>query len=294
MKTSKVLVTGATRGIGALLVPVLRARGLRVRAMVRTQGKEKTLPEGVEFVFADLRDPRTITAALRGVDAVFLNSPSSPDAADLQIRFADLAMRAGVSQLVLLSQYAARTNSPVRSLRWHAAVEAHVRTLGLEHTVLRPTLFMQGLLLFSGAIRANGVFAAPIGDAPVSAIDTRDIAEVAALVLAEPGHSGRTYSLTGPRAVTHHEIARALAVATGRQITFAGLSGAAFAASLRGILPDWQAAGLVEDYAHYARGEAAQVHLDIADLLGRPARDLTDFARDFAGAFTPPRVPNHA
>ncbi|RSN30627.1 NAD(P)-dependent oxidoreductase [Amycolatopsis sp. WAC 01416] len=293
MKTSKVLVTGATRGIGALVVPALRARGLRVRAMVRTPGREKTLPEGVEFAFADLRDPKSVAAALHGVDGVFLNSPSTPDAVDLQIRFADLAMRAGVSQLVLLSQYEARTNSRARFLRWHAAVEAHVRTLGLEHTVLRPNLFMQGLLRFSSAIRANGAFAASIGAAPVSLVDTRDIADVAALVFAEPGHSGRTYSLTGPQAVTHGEIAGALSVATGRPVTFTDLSVTAFAASLRGVMPDWQAAGLAEDYAHYARGEAARVHPDVADLIGRPARDLAGFAQDFAGAFTPPRVPNH-
>ncbi|WP_434440106.1 NmrA family NAD(P)-binding protein [Lentzea sp. E54] len=289
MTTPTVLVTGATRGIGALLVPALQARGLSVRAMVRTPGKEATLPEGVGFVFADLRDPKSIAAALHGVDAVFLNSPSTPDAADLQIRFADLAVRAGVSRLALLSQYAAKTNSPVRFLRWHAAVEEHVRALGTEHIVLRPNLFLQGILAFAGMIGASGTFGAPIGGAAVSAIDTRDVADAAAAVLAESGHGGRTYTLTGPRAVTHHEIAHALSRATGRTITFTDVPGPAFAASLRGILPEWQADGLVEDYAHYARGEAATVHSDVAILTGRPARDLADFAHDHASAFLPSR-----
>jgi uncharacterized protein YbjT (DUF2867 family) len=283
MNTPTVLVTGATGTVGSSLVPALQARGVAVRAMTRTPDHAIT---GVENVVADLRDPESVAAALKGADAVFLNSPSAPDAAKLQIRFADLALRAGVHRLVLLSQYAARADSPVRFLRWHAEVEAHVQTLGLGHTVLRPNLYLQGVLAFTGSIADQGWFGAPIGDAAVSAIDTRDIAEAAAAVLTGPGHTGRSYTLTGPLAVTHDQIARALSTATGRDITFSDMPAAQFAAALSGHIPQWQLDGLVEDYAHYARGEAADVHTSVTDLTGRPARDLTDFARDHAAAFT--------
>lgn len=282
MNTPTILVTGATGTVGTALVPALQARGATVRAMTRNPGR--VIP-GVETVVADLRDPASVTAALDGIDAVFLNSPSAPDAAALQIRFAELARDAGTNRLVLLSQYAARTDSPVRFLRWHAEVEAHVRKLGLDHTVLRPNLYLQALLAFAGTI-AQGWFAAPIGDAAVSAIDIRDIAETAAAVLTTTGHTGHTYTLTGPRAVTHAEIAAAIGTATGRSITFRDAPADRFAAALAG-LPPWQRDGLVEDYAHYARGEAADVHTSVADLTGHPARDITDFARDYAAAFTP-------
>ncbi|MER7076944.1 Uncharacterized conserved protein YbjT, contains NAD(P)-binding and DUF2867 domains [Saccharopolyspora kobensis] len=281
MNAPTVLVTGATGTVGSALIPALRARGATVRAMIRDPEREIA---GVENVVADLRDPGSVTAALKGVDAAFLNSPSAPDAAALQIRFADLARDAGVHRLVLLSQYAARTDSPVRFLRWHAEVEAHVRELGLDRTVLRPNLYLQALLGFAGTI-AQGWFAAPIGDAAISAIDTRDIAESAAAVLTTAGHTGRTYTLTGPRAVTHAQIADALSAATGRTITFRDAPADQFTAALTGVLPPWQLDGLVEDYAHYARGEAADVHTSVADLTGHPARDITDFARDYAAAF---------
>ncbi|RKT87245.1 Uncharacterized conserved protein YbjT, contains NAD(P)-binding and DUF2867 domains [Saccharopolyspora antimicrobica] len=283
MNAPTVLVTGATGTVGSALIPALRARGATVRAMIRDPEREIA---GVENVVADLQDPASVTAALNGVDAAFLNSPSAPDAAALQIQFADLAREAGVHRLVLLSQYAARTDSPVRFLRWHAEVEAHVRELGLDHTVLRPNLYLQALLGFAGTI-AQGWFAAPIGDAAISAIDTRDIAESAAAVLTTAGHTGRTYTLTGPRAVTHAQIADALSTATGRTITFRDAPADQFTAALTGILPPWQLDGLVEDYAHYARGEAADVNTSVADLTGHPARDITDFARDYAAAFIP-------
>jgi hypothetical protein len=51
-----------------------------------------------------------------------------------------------------------------------------------------------------------------------------------------------------------------------------------------GILPPWQASGLLEDYAHYRRGEAAEVTTTVADITGRPPRDIGQFARDYAAA----------
>lgn len=284
MNNPTVLVTGATGTIGSSLIPALRARGATVRAMTRTPGQRV---DGAETVIADLRDTESVTAALKGVDAVFLNSPSAPDAADLQIGFADTAARAGVPRLVLLSQYAAHADSPVRFLRWHAQVEAHVANLGLDHTVLRPNLFMQGLLAFAGTIAAQGRFGAPIGEAAVSLIDTRDIAESAAAVLTTAGHSGSVYTLTGPRAITHAEIAAALSTAIGRHVGFDDVPAADFAAALSQYLPPWQLEGLVEDYAHYARGEAAAAHPSVTVLTGRRARDIADFARDHATAFSP-------
>ncbi|AOS64009.1 SDR family oxidoreductase [Actinoalloteichus hymeniacidonis] len=279
MNAPTVLVTGATGTVGSALIPALQARGAHVRAMVRNP--ERTVP-GVENVIADLQDPGAVAAALQGVDAAFLNSPSAEDAAELQIQFADLVRETGVKRLVLLSQYGARTDSPVRFLRWHAEVEAHVAKIGLDYTVLRPNLYLQALLLFAATI-AQGWFAAPIGTSAVSAIDTRDIAASAAAVLTSTGHEGKTYTLTGPRAVTHAEIAQALSVATGKEITFQDAPPEVFASQLAAFVPSWQLDGLLEDYAHYARGEAAEVHAAVADLTGMPARDIADFARDHAG-----------
>lgn len=282
MTNPTVLVTGATGTVGSTLLPALKARGAKVRAMVRSPFK---VVPGVENVIADLQDPEAVTSALTGVDAAFLNSPSEEGAADLQIRFADLARKVGVNRLVVLSQYEARTDSPVRFLRWHAEVEAHVRGIGLDYTVLRPNLYMQSLLGFADTI-AQGLLAAPIGDAAVSVIDTRDVAAAAATVLTSPGHTGRTYTLTGPRAVTHEQIAQTLSTATGQKIAFQDVPPGQFITALNGMIPPWQLQGLAEDYAHYAKGEAAEVHTSVTDLTGTPARDITDFAHDHAGAFT--------
>jgi uncharacterized protein YbjT (DUF2867 family) len=129
------------------------------------------------------------------------------------------------------------------------------------------------------------VLPAPIGNARVSAVDVRDIAAVAATALTEPGHLGATHTITGPAAVTHAEIADAIGAAAGREVRFVDVPPAAFAASVRGLLPDWQVDGLLEDYAHYSRGEAAAVLPTVIEVTGRAPRSVADFARDYADAF---------
>ncbi len=107
----------------------------------------------------------------------------------------------------------------------------------------------------------------------------------AAAVLTEPGHQGRTYTITAPAAITHREIAAAVSGAVGREVTFADAPPEVFAESLREVLPAWQIDGLLEDYAHYARGEAETVHSTVAEVTGHQPRDINQFARDYAGAF---------
>ena len=281
-----VLVTGATGNTGRALIDALTRRGAPVRAMVRSGADRGKLPAGVPAVVADFDDPESIAAALTGAERAYLVTPSSEQAEDQQRRFADQAAKAGLGHLVVLSQLGAEEGSPVRFLRYHAAVEQHVRDVGIPYTFLRPNLFFQGLLTVAGSIAAEGRLYAPIGDAKVSAVDVRDIAAVAAVALTEPGHEGATYTLTGPASITHAQMAAALTAALGRGVTFVDVPPEAFAGRLRGILPPWQVEGLLEDYAHYRRGEAAAVSPAVAEVTGRPPRDIQQFARDYAPAFT--------
>lgn len=282
-----VLVTGATGTTGSALLDQLLPRGVDVRVMVRRDTDVPRFRErGADVAVADFDDGPACAAALDGVRAAYLVTPSSERAEDQQRGFADLAAAAGVGRLVKLSQLGADVSSPVRFHRWHAAVEQHVRQLSLGWTFLRPNLFFQGLFAFAGMIAGEGRFFAPIGDARVSAVDVRDIAAVAAAALTEPGHDGKTYTITGPAAITHAEMATALSAATGREVTFVDVPPDAFRGALDGVLPPWQLDGLVEDYAHYARGEAADVLPTVLEITGHEPRDVARFAHDHADRFT--------
>ena len=117
------------------------------------------------------------------------------------------------------------------------------------------------------------------------AVGRRHGAAVAAVALTEAGHEGATYTLTGPEAITHSQIAAALTAALDRTVMFIDVPPEAFADSIRELLPPWQVDGLLEDYAHYRRGEAAAVSPAIADITGTAPRSIGQFARDYAPAF---------
>jgi uncharacterized protein YbjT (DUF2867 family) len=176
----------------------------------------------------------------------------------------------------------------VRFLRYHAAVERKIRESGMAYTFLRPNLFMQGLLAFRETIIGQARFFAAVGDARISAVDVRDIASAAVAALVEKGHEAQTYNITGPQALSHGEMAETLSGALGRRIDFVDVPPDAMRETLIKVgLPVWQADGVIEDYAHYARGEAAEITKGVQDATGRPPRTFDDFAGDYAHAFSP-------
>lgn len=283
-----ILVTGATGTNGSEVLKALAARGVPARAMMRSAPPAGDVPSGITVVEGDFDDDASLARALAGVERAFLLTPSTERAEEQQLRFVDAARRAGIRCIVKLSQFAATPDSPVRFLRYHAVVEQAIRDTGLEWTFLRPNLFMQGLLQFAGLVRDKGLIAAPIGDARVSVVDVRDNASVAAAALSEDHHGGKTYTLTGPEALTHAAMAERLSGATGRPIAFLDASEDDMRHAMAAVkMPDWQIEGLIEDYAHYRRGEAAIVATGVRDATGAEPRAFDGFAHDYAGAFQP-------
>src|ERR671921_842260 len=283
-----ILVSGATGNNGIEILKRLATGDVQVRAMVRNLDRASgiALPH-VEVVEGDFDRPETLLAALAGVERAFLLTNSSERAESQQIAFIDAARKSGVAHVVKLSQFDADVDASGRFQRYHAVVEAALQESGLAYTILRPNLYMQGLLNFRPTIAPQNAFYAAAGDAKVSVIDVRDIAEVAVAALTESGHEGKIYELTGPQALTHAQMAEGLSEALGRRVSFVDIPPEAMRDALLGVgLPVWQADGLLEDYAHYRRGEAAAVTSGVRDAIGKAPRSFDEFARDYAAMFS--------
>lgn len=284
-----ILVTGATGTIGSTLIQDLAERNIPFRALVRSASRAQSLPKlpGMEVMIGDFDEPESISRALDGIERAFLLTNSTERAETQQLAFVDAAQRAGVKQIVKLSQWAADSDSPVRFLRYHAAVEQYIQATGIGYTFLRPNLFMQGVLGFRDTILTQGRFFAPIGEARISIVDTRDIAMVAATALVEDGHLGQIYNLTGPEAFTHQEMADILGKAIHRPVEFIKIPPQAMREAMVAMgFPEWQADGTIEDYAHYTRGEAAEIATGVYDATGKQPRSFEIFVRDYAQVFS--------
>jgi uncharacterized protein YbjT (DUF2867 family) len=286
-----ILVTGATGQIGGELVRELGASRAKFRGFVRSSGKAERVREaGGEAFVGDLADRASVRAALSGVEKVFLLTPASPDKPEIEAAVSEEAKKAGVSLVVKLSAAGAEAADAPLFARLHREAERRIEDLGIDHTFLRPAYFMQNYLLFADSIRAHGALFAPAGPGRHADIDTRDVAAVAARVLTEDGHLGRTYHLTGPEAQSLADAARKISKATGRDVRFVDVPAEeARKAMTNAGLSDWMAGALIDLYAWFQRGEAtpngAAVTTGVEELLDRQPRSFEQFVRENVQAF---------
>jgi uncharacterized protein YbjT (DUF2867 family) len=136
-------------------------------------------------------------------------------------------------------------------------------------------------------VGADGVIRGPAGDGRVAAVAQDDIADVAAAVLRDPDvHAGRTYTLTGPQALSLDDVATALTAATGRAVRYHAESVEEAYASRAGYgAPDWQVDAWVSTYTAIANGELAEVTDDVPRLSGHPATSLAALLARGASAY---------
>jgi uncharacterized protein YbjT (DUF2867 family) len=271
-----ILVTGATGNVGRHLVRTLVASGTPVREFVRDR---------------DLADRTSLERALAGVDRMFLACGNVPGQVDFECAAIDAAAAAGVARLVKLSGPDASVDSPLIFERWHGEIERHLAAAGLPAVLLRPRTYMTNLLAYARTVAQTGMLFAPAGDAAISFVDTRDVAGAAAAALTGPGHDGRTYTLTGPAAITFDRVAAELSAATGRPVTYLSVGDdQAREAMLADGLPPMLADAIVAIFASQRAGSMAGVTDSVRELTGRAPRTIEAFVRDHAATFGASRV----
>jgi uncharacterized protein YbjT (DUF2867 family) len=281
--TDTILVLAATGKTGRRLLPELAARGARVRAASRRPGVGLTL--------FDWDRPETHGPAVTGATAVYLVGPQAVhDPSPVVGPFLEHAARAGVERVVFLSSLGVEfPREPPDSGRHR--VEEQVRSSGLAWTILRPSGFNQNFsedFLLPGIVQADTV-ATATGDGAVAFIDATDIAAVAAAALTDRRHSGKTYVLTGPQALTFAQTATIISRAAGRTVTHQPMSSDALHDVLvtAGLTPDL-AATVLRDQEAIRDGFGARVNDTVAEITGRPPTSFADYATQAAAAWTRP------
>jgi uncharacterized protein YbjT (DUF2867 family) len=274
---TRILVTGATGAVGSHVVRELQARGESVRAFVRNPS---TRFVGVEVAVGDFDDPASLRRAIEGVDSVYVSAPDGPRKVVHETAVIEAA--AG-RRIVKLSAMHADPASPLPAYRWHGEIEAKLPATAVR---LRPAFFMTNLFMVAAGVAETGLLHAPTAGRGVAMIDVRDVAAVAAVTLLDDGHEGRTYDLTGPAAITFADVAAALADATGRPIGNVDLTEAQARPRFEGAgRPDWLAAQLAGVFGVIRAGGFERTTDHVPAITGRPARDISEFARAFAPAF---------
>ncbi len=275
-----ILVIGATAPFGRETVEELLAAGQEVRALTRKPDEAK-LPAGVQIVYGDLTRPETLTDAVKDVSAIALVLPYGLDPTPL------LGVVAPGTRIVFLSSGAIDDAvSPQRDViaAYHAGVEHAITEATTDWTFLR--LFFPAInsLPYAMQLKSGDVLRVPYAEATSAPVHERDVAEAAARILADGGHAGRTYLLTGPRSDTQSGLIKTLGEQLGRDLTVEDLDPEPVLKQMSQFMdPDFIAAlfalmaGTVSN--------PAQVTSAVADITGHPARGYEQWVRDHAASF---------
>src|SRR5262249_27303572 len=198
-----ILVIGGRSKIGSAVIDHLGRQEASVRALARSGEPSQAFPVSIETVTGDLGDPASLEAAMQGVEQVFLLCGPTPDEVALNRNAIDAARASGVRLVVRSSILGSDPASTVTFVRGHGESDAYLARSGLAHVILRPNYFAQNVPeALIPSIDSDGRFYANVGDARISMVDTADVGAVAAVVLTNPGHDGKSYDVTGPEALS--------------------------------------------------------------------------------------------
>lgn len=267
MQNSEIVLIGGSGKTGGRIANRLEELGLDVRKASRS-----TVPA------FDWEDRTTWRAALTGATSAYV--AFQPDlsvswAAEAIEALSRLARECGLQHIVLLSGRG--EDGAQRS-------EEALRAAGIDYTILRASWFCQNFS--EGAFVESlivGRLELPAGDIKEPFIDAGDIADAAVAALTDIRHRNRIYELTGPRALSFREAVAEIAAASGRSIDYEQVSMADFKESLSVAgTPEPVIALLEELFGQILDGRNSEVMGGVTEILGRPARDFSQYARETA------------
>jgi uncharacterized protein YbjT (DUF2867 family) len=183
-----ILVTGATGQQGGSLTRLLLQKKHKVYALTRntqSPAAQDLRNRGANIVKGDLDDSDSLMRAVKDLESVFLMGTPFEDGTEGETRrgklMADIAKENNIEHLVYSSVANADKNTGIPHFESKYKVEQHIKNLGIPHTIIGPTFFMENLL---GPGLEQGQLALPLSSSTTlqqSALE--NIGEFSALVL---------------------------------------------------------------------------------------------------------------
>jgi NAD(P)H dehydrogenase (quinone) len=228
---SKTLIIGSTGKTGQPVVKQTLIAGLNVRAVIRKDDDRSAALKaaGAETVIGDVHDIKSLRSLVQGVDRIYFAYPPHEDRlVEATANIAIAAKDEGVSHLINMSQLPARegARSALTYQHWLSENIFDQADIGAIH--IRPTFFMENLLLFSSqSISNEGKIYLPYGSRNHAPIAADDIARVVVALLQDPAtHAGKRLTLTGPQNLSIAEMANIVGQQVGRAIEYVDLPAA--------------------------------------------------------------------
>ncbi len=236
-------ITGASGALGRLVAERLVGDPLVGEVVLTTRRPDALADLATDSVVireADFDHPDALAGAFAGIDRLLLISASNMvgDRVAQHGAAIDAARAAGVSHVVFTSMPRVEDpDHPVgRPAREYYGTERLLQDSGLAWTILRNGPYTELNLierLADGIV--DGRLVNNIGGGGMGFASRADCAAAAHSVLTGDGHEGRTYTITGPAAVTYDDVAAQITQVLGRPVSYVPIDDDAMADLLREV-----------------------------------------------------------
>lgn len=244
MSQTRVAVTGSFGFTGRALTEQLLAAGHEVVTLSRRSGSDDPLAERIVVQPFDTIEPDALVASLAGVETLFntywLRFPRGDSTFEGAVaRSATLlaaARSAGVRRVVHVSVVNAAPDAETPYVRAKAALEAVVRSSGLEWVIVRPTLTYgpNDILInnLAWALRRLPIYGIPgLGRYTVQPVHVDDVARIC--VEAAAGPSGVVLDAAGPETMPYRELVDRVGASVGSRSLVVPMPGVVVLAAAR-------------------------------------------------------------
>ncbi len=273
-----ILVTGAAGKTGLAVIKGLKENGAAVRGLINQEAyREAVLGAGAdEILLGDLLNSDDIKRAMEGVRAVYHIAPNvHPREVEIGDIVISAALEAGVEHFV----YHSVLHPQIEAMPHHwlkLRVEERLIASGLSFTILQPTAYMQNITSQLERIKERGIYQVPYPvETNLCLVDLVDVAQVAAIVLADTTHDGAVYQLVGTGLTSQIEVAALISKLLGQKITAEQISLDNWKEQVATTgLGSYQISALVKMFLHYqAHGFSGSPRM-LVWLLGRQPNSL--------------------
>ena len=174
---------------------------------------------GSQVRHGDWEQPETLQAAFAGGEKLLLISgPKVGERVPGHKAAVDAAVAAGIGSIAYTSIVNPSDSNPIAVAAEHRATEEHIRASGARWTMLRNNIYADLQANAMQAALATGRHVANSGDGRTGYVAREDCALAAAAVLASDGHDGREYDITGPEALSAHDLAQLFSELGGKPV----------------------------------------------------------------------------
>lgn len=248
----RIIISGASGNLGELTVKALLELGVPASRLILVSRTPEALAEyaamGATTRFGDFTQPESLSAAYEGGTRMLLISIGGPALPEprpvLHKRAIDAAIAAGVEHIAYTSWAAISQGDTGGISTDHVATEQILMESGVAWTMLRNSVYMDGIPDQARRMIESGRAEVPPNEVGMSYVTRADCAAAAAAVLATPGHENKIYDITGPAVIGTRDIAQAAAAVSGRTIEIvdagAGAAGGFGPASLDFVTTDFE------------------------------------------------------